>query len=56
MNKPIKIYQFKAEAERWKLKLANKKGIQSDVRWHNFKPGWGKHRGWGLFEKGGHAN
>ena len=50
MNKPIKIYQFHEEALRWKFKLANRKGIQCEVKWCDLKPGWGKTCGWGMVE------
>ena len=61
MNKPIidgkrEVHRFHSDAIKRKFKLSNLKGIQCDVQWYNLKPGWGKYRGWGLFEKEVSAN
>ena len=50
MDRPIEICQFKTEAEKRKFKLSGRTGKQYKVCWYNKKPGWGKHRGWGIFE------
>ena len=49
MDKPLRVYQFKAEAHKWAIKLSNKKGGQYEVHWYNLKPGWGKYKGWEVF-------
>jgi len=51
INGKREVHQFKSDAIERKLKLSNSKGIQCDVHWYDLKPGWGKHRGWGIFEK-----
>ena len=49
MDKPLRIYQNRDEAQKWAFKLSNKKGGQYKVCWYNLKPGWGKYKGWGVF-------